>query len=126
GVKRHLAPYLPGHPFADLGRKSGIGPITAAPYGSASILGISWIYLRLMGPEGLTYATKVAITNANYVARRLTSFFPVFFKGKKGFVAHECIIDLRQFKKSAGIEVEDVAKCLMDYGFHAPTMSWPV
>jgi glycine dehydrogenase len=126
GVKAHLAPYLPGHPLADLGRKSGIGPVAAAPYGSASILGISWIYLRLMGPEGLTHATKVAIANANYVASRLATFFPVLYKGKNGLVAHECIIDLRQFKKSAGIEVEDVAKRLMDYGFHAPTMSWPV
>ncbi len=126
GVKAHLAPYLPGHPLADLGRKSAIGPVSAAPYGSASILGISWIYLRLMGPEGLSHATKVAIANANYVAGRLTPFFPVLYKGKNGLVAHECIIDLRQFKKSAGIEVEDVAKRLMDYGFHAPTMSWPV
>ena len=126
GVKAHLAPYLPGHPCVDFGRKSGIGPIAAAPYGSASILGISWIYLRLMGPDGLRHATKVAIANANYVASRLAPFFPVLYKGKNGFVAHECIIDLRQFKKSAGIEVEDVAKRLMDYGFHAPTMSWPV
>jgi glycine dehydrogenase len=126
GVKAHLAPYLPGHPFVDFGRKSGIGPIAAAPYGSASILGISWIYLRLMGPEGLRHATKVAIEKSNYVASRLAPFFPVLYKGKNGFVAHECIIDLRQFKKSAGIEVEDVAKRLMDYGFHAPTMSWPV
>ncbi len=126
GVKAHLAPYLPGHPLADLGRKSGIGPVAAAPYGSASILSISWAYLRLMGPEGLRHATKVAIANANYVASRLAPFFPVLYKGKNGLVAHECLIDLRQFKKSAGIEVEDVAKRLMDYGFHAPTMSWPV
>jgi glycine dehydrogenase len=126
GVKAHLAPYLPGHPLFDLGRKPGIGPIAEAPYGSASILGISWIYLRLMGPEGLAHATKVAITSANYIASRLAAFFPILYKGKNGFVAHECIIDLRQFKKSAGIEVEDVAKRLMDYGFHAPTMSWPV
>ncbi|MBV9643246.1 MAG: aminomethyl-transferring glycine dehydrogenase, partial [Verrucomicrobia bacterium] len=126
GVKAHLAPYLPGHPLASLGSKSSIGPIAAAPYGSASILGIPWIYLRLMGPEGLTHATKVAIANANYIAYRLASFFPVLYKGKNGMVAHECIIDLRQFKKSAGIEVEDVAKRLIDYGFHAPTMSWPV
>jgi glycine dehydrogenase len=126
GVQAHLAPYLPGHPLADLGRESGIGPVAAAPYGSASILGISWIYLRLMGPDGLTHATKVAIANANYVAARLAPFFPVLYQGKNGRVAHECIIDLRQFKKSAGIEVEDVAKRLMDYGFHAPTMSWPV
>jgi glycine dehydrogenase len=126
GVKAHLAPYLPGHPLMDLGRKSGIGPISEAPYGSASILGIPWIYLRLMGPEGLSHATSVAIANANYVASRLAPFFPVLYKGKNGLVGHECIIDLRQFKKSAGIEVEDVAKRLMDYGFHAPTMSWPV
>jgi glycine dehydrogenase len=126
GVKAHLAAYLPGHPLADLGRKSGIGPVSAAPYGSASILGISWIYLRLMGPDGLTHATKIAISNANYVASRLAPFYPILYKGKSGLVAHECIIDLRQFRKSAGIEVEDVAKRLIDYGFHAPTMSWPV
>jgi glycine dehydrogenase len=126
GVKAHLAAYLPSHPLADLGRKSGIGPVAAAPYGSASILGISWIYLRLMGPDGLSHATKIAITSANYVASRLAPFYPILYKGKNGLVAHECIIDLRQFRKSAGIEVEDVAKRLMDYGFHAPTMSWPV
>jgi glycine dehydrogenase len=126
GVKAHLAAYLPRHPLADLGRKSGIGPVSAAPYGSASILGISWIYLRLMGPDGLSYATKIAISNANYVASRLAPFYPILYKGKNGLVAHECIIDLRQFRKSAGIEVEDVAKRLIDYGFHAPTMSWPV
>jgi len=126
GVKAHLAGYVPRHPLVDLGRKSGIGPVSAAPYGSASILGISWIYLRLMGPDGLSHATKIAISNANYVASRLAPFYPILYKGKNGLVAHECIIDLRQFKKSAGIEVEDVAKRLMDYGFHAPTMSWPV
>ena len=126
GVKAHLAPYLPGHPLANLGRKPGIGPVSGAPYGSASILGISWIYLRLMGPDGLSHATKIAISNANYLASRLAPFYPILYKGKNGLVAHECIIDLRQFRKSAGIEVEDVAKRLMDYGFHAPTMSWPV
>ena len=126
GVKAHLAPYLPGHPFLSFDEKPGIGPVAAAPYGSASILGISWIYLRLMGSQGLTHATKVAIANANYIAKRLGPFFPVVYKGKNGLVAHECIIDLRQFKSTAGIEVEDVAKRLMDYGFHAPTMSWPV
>jgi glycine dehydrogenase len=126
GVKAHLAPYLPGHPFLNSAGQSGIGPVAAAPYGSASILGIPWIYLCLMGREGLTHATKVAIANANYIARRLAPFFPVVYKGKNGLVAHECIIDLRQFKRTAGIEVEDVAKRLMDYGFHAPTMSWPV
>jgi glycine dehydrogenase len=126
GVKAHLAPYLPGYPLLNSAGKPGIGPVAAAPHGSASILGITWIYLRLMGSEGLTYASKVAIANANYIAKRLAPFFPVVYKGKNGLVAHECIIDLRQFKKTAGIEVEDVAKRLMDYGFHAPTMSWPV
>jgi glycine dehydrogenase len=126
GVKSHLAEFLPTHPFADFGRPEVIGPISAAPYGSASILGISWAYIALMGSAGLTHATKVAIANANYVAKRLELFYPVLYRGKSGLVAHECIIDLRQFKKTAGIEVEDVAKRLMDYGFHAPTMSWPV
>ncbi|HZC59973.1 MAG TPA: aminomethyl-transferring glycine dehydrogenase, partial [Chthoniobacterales bacterium] len=118
GVKAHLAQYLPGNPLAVLAEKSGVGPVAAAPYGSASILGISWTYIRLMGPEGLAHATKIAIANANYVASRLNSFFPILYKGKNGLVAHECIIDLRQFKKTAGVEVEDVAKRLMDYGFH--------
>jgi glycine dehydrogenase len=126
GVKSHLAEFLPTHPFADFGRPEVIGPISAAPYGSASILCISWAYIALMGSAGLTHATKVAIANANYVAKRLELFYPVLYRGKSGLVAHECIIDLRQFKKTAGIEVEDVAKRLMDYGFHAPTMSWPV
>jgi glycine dehydrogenase len=126
GVKSHLAQFLPTHPFADFGRPEIIGPTSAAPYGSASILCISWAYIALMGSTGLTHATKVAIANANYVAKRLEPFYPVLYRGKSGLVAHECIIDLRQFKKTAGIEVEDVAKRLMDYGFHAPTMSWPV
>jgi glycine dehydrogenase len=126
GVKSHLADFLPTHPFVDFGRPEGIGPVTAAPYGSASILCISWAYIALMGSAGLTHATKVAIANANYIAKRLEQFYPVLYRGKSGLVAHECIIDLRQFKKTAGIEVEDVAKRLMDYGFHAPTMSWPV
>ncbi|HZC34926.1 MAG TPA: aminomethyl-transferring glycine dehydrogenase, partial [Chthoniobacterales bacterium] len=126
GVKSHLAEFLPTHPFADFGRPEVIGPISAAPYGSASILCISWAYVALMGSAGLTHATKVAIANANYIAKHLEPFYPVLYRGKSGLVAHECIIDLRQFKKIAGIEVEDVAKRLMDYGFHAPTMSWPV
>jgi glycine cleavage system P protein (glycine dehydrogenase) len=126
GVKSHLAPFLPTHPFADFDRPNGIGAVTAAPYGSASILCISWAYIALMGSSGLTHATKVAIANANYVAKRLENFYPVVYRGKSGLVAHECIVDLREFKKTAGIEVEDVAKRLMDYGFHAPTMSWPV
>jgi len=126
GVKAHLAPYLPTHPFAESPSPDAIGPVSAAPYGSAGILCISWAYIALMGDAGLTQATKVAIASANYIAARLQDYFPVLYKGKSGRVAHECIVDLRQFKKSAGIEVEDVAKRLMDYGFHAPTMSWPV
>ena len=105
--------------------QNGVGPVAAAPYGSASILTISWMYIRMMGGEGLTEATKIAILNANYIAKRLDRYFPVLFKGKRGLVAHECILDLRQWK-SAGVEVEDVAKRLMDYGFHAPTVSFPV
>src|SRR3984957_6300753 len=134
GVKSHLAPFLPTHPLLTSGseqeragtNENGIGPVSAAPFGSAGILCISWAYIALMGDAGLTQATKVAIASANYIAARLQEYFPVLYKGKSGRVAHECIIDLRQFKKSAGIEVEDVAKRLMDYGFHAPTMSWPV
>ncbi|MBV8815535.1 MAG: aminomethyl-transferring glycine dehydrogenase [Verrucomicrobia bacterium] len=126
GVKAHLAPYLPTHPLADFGRPDGIGPVSAAPFGSAGILCISWAYIALMGEAGLRQATKAAIANANYIAARLQAYYPVLYKGKSGYVAHECIIDLRQFKRTAGIEVEDVAKRLMDYGFHAPTMSWPV
>jgi glycine dehydrogenase len=125
GVAKHLVPYLPAK--ATLGESDGgaAGPVAAAPYGSASILTISWMYIRMMGHTGLTNASKIAILNANYVAKRLDPYFPVLFKGGTGLVAHECIIDLRQWK-SAGIEVEDVAKRLMDYGFHAPTVSWPV
>ncbi|MBA3273508.1 MAG: glycine dehydrogenase (aminomethyl-transferring), partial [Chthoniobacterales bacterium] len=128
GVALHLLPFLPSHPKLDLQQVnvgSGVGPVSAAPFGSASILTISWMYIRMMGAEGLTEATKVAILNANYIAKRLHGYFPVLYKGKHGSVAHECIVDLRQFK-SAGVEVEDVAKRLMDYGFHAPTVSFPV
>jgi glycine cleavage system P protein (glycine dehydrogenase) len=126
GVAEHLIPFLPGRPHLDEeSTRENAGPVAAAPYGSASILTISWMYIRMMGRSGLTEATRVAILNANYMAKRLAPHFPVLFKGKKGLVAHECIIDLRQWK-SAGIEVEDVAKRLMDYGFHAPTVSWPV
>jgi glycine dehydrogenase len=128
GVAKHLVPFLPALSTIE-NRKSkienGVGAITAAPYGSASILTISWMYIRMMGGEGLTEATKIAILNANYIAKRLDGYFPVLFKGKRGLVAHECIVDLRQFK-SGGVEVEDVAKRLMDYGFHAPTVSFPV
>ncbi|MEM9478163.1 MAG: aminomethyl-transferring glycine dehydrogenase [Verrucomicrobiota bacterium] len=122
-VKAHLDPFLPGHRFS-VSRQTP--PVCAAPLGSASILVISWMYIRMMGGLELTKATKLAILNANYVAKRLEHFFPVLYRGESGCVAHECIIDLRPFKNDAGIEVEDVAKRLMDYGFHAPTMSWPV
>ncbi|MGI8891088.1 MAG: aminomethyl-transferring glycine dehydrogenase [Chthoniobacterales bacterium] len=129
GVAQHLAEFLPAlatisNQRSAIGNPSS-GPVSAAPYGSASILTISWMYIRMMGPAGLTKATKVAILNANYMAKRLDPHFPVLFKGKNGLVAHECILDLRPCK-SAGVEVEDVAKRLMDYGFHAPTVSWPV
>jgi glycine dehydrogenase len=122
----HLAPFLPGHPLVPTGGKEGIAPVAAAPWGSASILLISWAYVRMMGGAGLTRATEVAILNANYVAARLGPHYPVVYRGAQGRVAHECIIDLRALKKSAGIEAEDVAKRLMDYGFHAPTMSFPI
>lgn len=123
GVAEHLAGFLPGHPIHFEGRN---GPVSAAPFGSASILTISWMYIAMMGADGLTQATKIAILNANYIAFRLHPCFPVLYRGSNNLVAHECIIDLRPFKQDTGIEVEDVAKRLMDYGFHAPTMSWPV
>ena len=126
GVAQHLTPYLPGHPLAPSGRENATGAVSAAPYGSPLILPISWIYIALMGAEGLTRATQFAILNANYMAARLRSQFEVLYSGEKGRVAHEFILDLRPFKQSAGIEAEDVAKRLMDYGFHAPTMSFPV
>ncbi|TMB01507.1 MAG: aminomethyl-transferring glycine dehydrogenase [Deltaproteobacteria bacterium] len=125
-VAKHLAPYLPGHPVVRVGGEEAIGPIAAAPWGSASILLISWAYIRLMGGDGLTQATKIAILNANYMAKRLGPHFPVLYVGKNGTVAHECILDLRKVKRDASVEVEDVAKRLMDYGFHAPTTSFPV
>ena len=126
GVVAHLAPFLPGHSIIKTGGTQAIGEVSQAPWGSASILPISWMYIRMMGAPGLEHATKVAILNANYMAQRLDPHFPVLYKGKNGRVAHECILDLREWKQRAGIEVEDVAKRLMDYGFHAPTMSWPV
>ncbi len=126
GVAAHLAPFLPGHPEVKVGGEKALGPVSQAPWGSASILLISWVYARLMGSAGLTAATQVAILNANYMAMRLAPHFPIVYTGTNGRVAHECILDLRAFKKTAGIEVEDVAKRLMDYGFHAPTMSWPI
>jgi glycine dehydrogenase len=126
GVMPHLVPFLPGHSVVQMEGEQGIGAVSAAPWGSASILTISWMYIAMMGSAGLTEATKVAILNANYIARRLEAYYPVLYKGKADLVAHECILDLRSLKKSAGIEVEDIAKRLMDYGFHAPTVSWPV
>ncbi|MEB3826695.1 aminomethyl-transferring glycine dehydrogenase [Phormidium sp. CCY1219] len=126
GVMPHLVPFLPGHSVVDMGRSQGISAVSAAPWGSSSILPISWMYVAMMGAEGLSEATKVAILNANYIASRLGSYYPVLYKGKAGLVAHECILDLRSLKKTAGIEVDDIAKRLIDYGFHAPTVSWPV
>ncbi len=125
--KAHLAPFLPNHPLDELaGPSTGPGPISAAPYGSASILPISWAYIRLMGGEGLTHATEVAILNANYMAHRLKNYYPVLYTGEKGLVAHECILDVREITKDSGVTVDDIAKRLMDFGFHAPTMSFPV
>jgi glycine dehydrogenase len=126
GVAQHLAKYLPRHPVVPVGGEQGIGAVSAAPWGSASILLISWAYIAMMGPDGLKRASELAILNANYVADRLHPHFPVFFRGKRGRVAHECILDTRGVKRSAGIEVDDIAKRLMDYGFHAPTMSFPI
>ena len=125
GVGAHLAPHLPNHPVVASSGDEGIGPISAAPWGSASILPISWAYVAMLGPDGLRAASETAILAANYVAKRLEGHFDVLYTGRKGRVAHECIIDVRPFK-AAGIEVTDVAKRLMDYGFHGPTMSWPV
>jgi glycine dehydrogenase len=126
GVAPHLAPYLPQHPLDQIVEKTQVGPVSAAPYGSGCILTISWAYIAMMGGEGLKQATAVAILNANYMAQKLEPYYPILFKGSQGRVAHECILDLRGFKTTAGVEVEDVAKRLIDYGFHAPTMSWPV
>ncbi|MBW4464482.1 MAG: aminomethyl-transferring glycine dehydrogenase [Pegethrix bostrychoides GSE-TBD4-15B] len=132
GVKAHLIPFLPGHSVVTMPSKTPnqtaaqIGAVAAAPWGSGAILPISWMYIGLMGGAGLTRATEVAILNANYIAKRLEGHYPVLYKGESGLVAHECILDLRQFKKSAGIEVDDIAKRLIDYGFHPPTVSWPV
>jgi len=126
-AKAHLAPFLPNHPLDHLaGPATGPGPISAAPFGSASILPISWAYIRLMGGEGLTHATEVAILNANYMAARLKSSYPILYTGAHGLVAHECILDMREITKVSGVTVDDIAKRLMDFGFHAPTMSFPV
>ena len=125
--KRHLEIYLPSHPIIkDCGPATGIGAISAAPWGSSSILSISWMYIKMMGSEGLKLATQIAILNANYIAHKLKDHFPILYKGIKGNVAHECIIDIRSIKSETGITEEDIAKRLIDFGFHAPTMSWPV
>jgi glycine dehydrogenase len=126
GVASHLVPFLPGHPVTGLGTPQSVGTISAAPYGSPAILVIPWVYIALMGAAGLRRASEVAILSANYMAHRLESHYPVVFTGKNGRVAHEFIVDVRPFKKTADIEVDDIAKRLMDYGFHAPTMSFPV
>ena len=127
GVRSHLAPYLPNHPLApEAGPETGIGAISGAPYGSAGILPISWAYVRLMGGAGLTRATEVAVLNANYIAARLREHYPVLFSGHEGIVAHECILDVREITRQTGVTVDDIAKRLIDYGFHAPTMSFPV
>jgi len=122
-VAEHLVEFLPGHPVVNLGGESPVGAVSAAPWGSAGILPISWVYIAAMGGAGLTQATQTAILNANYITKRLNDYFPVLYRGHGGLVAHECILDLRRFKS---VTVEDVAKRLMDYGFHAPTISWPV
>jgi glycine dehydrogenase len=125
--KKHLAPFLPNHPLdVTAGPVSGPGPVSGAPFGSANILPISWAYIRMMGAHGLTQATSIAILSANYMAAKLDPYFPVLYTGEKGRVAHECILDLREITKISGVTVDDVAKRLMDYGFHAPTMSFPV
>ncbi len=126
GVAKHLAPFLPGHPVIETGGAQAIGAVSAAPWGSASILTIPYVYIAMMGGEGLTRATEIAILNANYMAQRLSAYYPVLYSGENGRVAHEFILDLRPFKHTAHVEAEDVAKRLMDYGFHAPTMSFPV
>ena len=131
GVRWHLAPFLPDHPVVEgvnpaAGPDGTIGTVSAAPWGSASILPISWAYITMMGADGLKKATQLAILNANYIRHRLSTHYPVLYTGKNGMVAHECIVDLRDIKESCGITVDDVAKRLVDYGFHAPTMSFPV
>ncbi|PWU05533.1 MAG: glycine dehydrogenase (aminomethyl-transferring), partial [Verrucomicrobia bacterium] len=125
-VAAHLAPFLPSHSLIPTGGAQSIGEVSQAPWGSASIVIISWMYIAMMGAQGLLDATRIAILNANYIAARLAPYFPILYKGTHGRVAHECILDVRKWKEQAGIEVEDIAKRLIDFGFHAPTMSWPV
>jgi glycine dehydrogenase len=126
-VKAHLAPFVPGHAVVHIdGVLTRQGAVSAAPFGSASILPISWMYIRMMGAQGLKQASQMAILNANYIASRLHSAFPVLYSGRDGRVAHECILDIRPLKEASGISEMDIAKRLIDYGFHAPTMSFPV
>jgi glycine dehydrogenase len=126
-VAEHLVPFLPSHPLHPRpNQREGIGPVSAAPFGSAGILSISWAYIRMLSDAGLAHATKSAVLAANYVAGRLASSFPILYTGKHGLVAHECILDLRPLTKATGVSVDDVAKRLIDYGFHAPTVSFPV
>jgi len=126
GVKSHLAPYLPGHPLVNVGGERAIPPVSGAPWGSASILPISWAYIKMMGGRGLTHATKITLLNANYILSRLKPHYPILYTNDKGRCAHEFILDVRKFKDTANVEAIDIAKRLQDYGFHAPTMSWPV
>jgi glycine dehydrogenase len=127
GVRAHLAPFLPNHPLrSEAGPAEGVGPVSGAPWGSAGILPISWAYLALMGAGGIKRATQHAVLHANYLARRLDAHYPVLYTGDHGDVAHECILDLRPITKATGVTAEDVAKRLMDYGFHAPTLAFPV
>jgi glycine dehydrogenase len=126
GVTAALAPHLPTHPVIKTGGSEGTGPVAAAPFGSANILLISWAYIAMLGPEGLKKCSEVAVLNANYLAQRLEGHFDILYRGPQGSVAHEFIVDLRPFKQSSGVTEVDVAKRLMDYGYHAPTMSWPV
>ncbi|MFL0773310.1 MAG: glycine dehydrogenase (aminomethyl-transferring), partial [Prochlorococcus sp.] len=126
GVAEHLLPFLPTHPLSSCGGETGIGAVSAAGWGSAGVLPISWMYLRMMGSAGMRQASGMALLAANYIAHRLAPHYQVLFRGEGGLVAHECILDLRPLKRSAGLEVDDIAKRLMDYGFHAPTISWPV
>jgi len=124
-VKKHLIPFLPTHPIF-VENKNSIGTISSAPWGSSSILLISWMYIKLLGSKGIKNASSIAILKANYMANRLSKYYNIVFKGKNGLIAHEFIIDIRPFKKTADIEAQDIAKRLMDYGFHAPTMSFPI
>jgi glycine dehydrogenase len=127
GVAKHLAPFLPGHPLsAALAGNKAVGPVSSAPYGSPSILLISWMYIAMMGPAGLTKASQAAMLSANYMAKRLEEHYPILYRGKSGLCAHEFILDCRPLEKTAGVKIDDFAKRLIDYGFHAPTMSFPV